>query len=50
VPTGPTHAWFVQACAVPQVPFAVQVSNAPLPEHCVWPGAQTPPHDAAPPE
>jgi hypothetical protein len=48
VPTDPTHAWFVQTVAVPQVPAGVHVSREALPEHCVWPGAQTPPHDAVP--
>jgi hypothetical protein len=48
VPTGPTHAWLVQAAAVPQAPAAVHVWREALPEHCVWPGAQEPPHDAVP--
>lgn len=36
--------------AVPQVPAAVHVWRAELPEHCVCPGAQTPPHDAVVPD
>jgi hypothetical protein len=35
------HAWLAHATAVPQAPLALQVST-PLPEHCTWPGAQTP--------
>jgi hypothetical protein len=35
VPTAPTHAWFVQAAGVPQVPAAVHVCRAAPPEHCV---------------
>jgi hypothetical protein len=48
VPTGPPHAWFVHWTAVPQVPCAVQVSMAALPEHCVWPGPHDPPQEATP--
>lgn len=39
----------MHGAAVPHVPFAVHVSRAELPEHCVWPGAQTPPHEATAP-
>jgi len=50
VPTGPAHAWFVHEAAVPQVPVAVHVWKAELPEHWVCPGAQTPPQDAVVPD
>lgn len=43
-----THAWLLQGMAVPQVPPAVQLCTAALPEHCDDPGEQFPVH--APPE
>lgn len=46
LPVDPVHAWLVQAFAVPQVPDVVHVWRAALPEHCVWPGPQTPPQVA----
>jgi hypothetical protein len=41
-----THAWLVQAAAVPQVPMELHVCTPPV-AHCVAPGTQTPWH--APP-
>ncbi len=38
-----THAWFVQAAALPHVPLVPHVWR-PLPRHCVVPGTQTPTH------
>jgi hypothetical protein len=43
----PVHAPLAQACAVPQVPFAPQVSR-PLPMHWTAPGEQVPPQAAVP--
>jgi hypothetical protein len=43
-----THAWLLQLTAVPQLPPALQVCTAALPEHCVEPGEQVPVH--TPPE
>jgi hypothetical protein len=48
-----THAWFVQATGVPQLPEVLHVCT-PLPEHCNEPGAhdpaQTPDTQACPPQ
>jgi hypothetical protein len=44
----PTQVWSTHAVAVFQVPVALQDCTPVRPEHCVWPGAHMPWHDATP--
>ena len=45
----PTHVWFVQVAGVAHVPVALHDCCAEVLEHSIWPGAQTPWHDAVVP-